>query len=78
MSDILIKANTRSSLFFNLVKVLINDVQSGGSDFDFAPLCDFGPFGIVENEFGDCSKGCPAGMSLVETEFANNAVCCCN
>lgn len=58
---------------------MISDVKAGGEDFNpHPPPCQFGPFGIVLNESGDCKKICPVGQSPVQVNYGNQDICCCN
>lgn len=59
--------------------VLIGNVNAGGENFDpFAPLCEFGPFGIIMNIEGDCSKPCGPNQYAVQVNYGGADICCCN
>lgn len=58
---------------------MISDVKSGGEVYNpNSPPCEFGPFGIIMNESGDCSKPCPKDQSPVQVNYGGQDICCCN
>lgn len=65
----------------NLVLALITNVHSGGENFDpYSPPCEFGPFGIIVNEFGECvNKTCPGDQFQARVNYdGGEDICCCN
>lgn len=67
---ILLKKMWNSSVF-------VNDVKAGGGAA-YAPPCEFGPFGIILNTYGDCSKPCPMTEVPVQVNYEGEDICCCN